>query len=154
MSKQNYIEALNWRLATIREELATLRQQIQEAFSEIEVKQKQASYLAELLSAEGVQLDDQDLVDLVQVQIADKAYQYLDQQDGKTPFHYKDLANNLMAQGVLISGKDPAANLLSHISRDDRFVRVAPGTYALKKWGLQVTTSKKRRTKKRRPTAK
>lgn len=36
-----------------------------------------------------------------------------------------------MAQGIRIVGKNPEANLLAHISRDQRFARVSRGMYTL-----------------------
>lgn len=43
--------------------------------------------------------------------------------------HYVALASTLRAQGVLIPGSKPEANLLAHMSRDGRFKKVGRGTY-------------------------
>lgn len=43
--------------------------------------------------------------------------------------HYIALATTLRAQGVLIPGSKPEANLLAHMSRDGRFKKVGRGTY-------------------------
>jgi hypothetical protein len=55
-------------------------------------------------------------------------------QESHVPMHYKDMAVTLESRGVHISGVDPAATLLSRISRDERFKRVKRGTYGLKGW--------------------
>lgn len=48
------------------------------------------------------------------------------------PCHYTELAKSLRAQGVLIPGTKPEANLLAHMSRDERFIKVGRGTYAVR----------------------
>jgi hypothetical protein len=48
------------------------------------------------------------------------------------PCHYADLARELRVQRVLIPGTKPEANLLAHMSRDERFVKVGRGTYAVR----------------------
>ena len=51
------------------------------------------------------------------------------------PMHYRDMAAVLQGEGVYIPGKDPAATLLSRMSRDSRFKRTKRrGVYALSKW--------------------
>ena len=50
------------------------------------------------------------------------------------PIHYRELAELLAAKGVYVPGRDPAANLLSHMSRDSRFRRFERGTYGLQHW--------------------
>jgi len=50
------------------------------------------------------------------------------------PIHYRDLAEILASKGVYVPGRDPAANLLSHMSRDSRFRRFERGTYGLQHW--------------------
>jgi hypothetical protein len=47
------------------------------------------------------------------------------------PRHYVELASELRAQGVLIPGAKPEANLLAHMSRDSRFQKVGRGIYAV-----------------------
>ncbi|NMC58668.1 MAG: hypothetical protein GYA51_04670, partial [Candidatus Methanofastidiosa archaeon] len=60
-----------------------------------------------------------------------------------------DIFKNISSKGILIPGKNPAANLLTQISRDNRFARVSPGTYGLKEWGIQPTLKNKKIIKKR-----
>ncbi|MCP3681859.1 MAG: hypothetical protein GY861_04140 [bacterium] len=71
------------------------------------------------------------------------------------PVYYKEIANTLMSNGVFIPGKDPAANLLAHINRDERFSRVGRGIYALDEWGLQKESrSKSKRSRSRKKQTK
>jgi len=65
------------------------------------------------------------------------------------PLHYKEIADKLQERNVYIPGKNPAATLLSRISRDSRFKRAMKrGVYALSTWRMPST--KRRRTKSRK----
>lgn len=68
------------------------------------------------------------------------------------PLHYKELTARLKERNVFIPGKDPAATLLSRISRDKRFKRAKKrGIYALSSWRMRDVkkkSSKKRKKKK------
>ena len=150
-TKEEYIRGLQWRLDSIKKEIATLQNKIQELFREVENKQQQAQNIIMLLASEGSNVDDPELVSLTNVAIADLAYDYLSSQGNNKSIHYNDLTKNLMSKEVLIPGKIPAANLLSHISRDERFVRTAPGTYGLKEWGLsEMPPSRKKKSRRRK----
>ena len=50
----------------------------------------------------------------------------------KGTLHYRQIAAELAERGSFVPGARPEANLLTHIVRDDRFVRVARGRYGLK----------------------
>ena len=51
------------------------------------------------------------------------------------PLHYRVLHEQLAAAGIYVPGKDPPANLIAHMSRDDRFGRTAGrGMYGLTAW--------------------
>jgi len=53
------------------------------------------------------------------------------------PMHYKHIAAKLQERNAYIPGRNPAATLLSRMSRDNRFVRTEKrGTYALLTWRL------------------
>ena len=88
-----------------------------------------------------------------QKSISDMAYEKLSQSATKEPIHYRRLADLIIADGKLIPGQDPAANLISHLSRDTRFVRVGRGTYGLAEWGLEpvkkVSSRKKKSTRRK-----
>jgi hypothetical protein len=150
MSHKEYIEILRARLNTIREELDVLHKQASSIMREIEAKQQVAQHLTELLAAEGYHVDDEELASLSQTRPVDLAFEYLEQQDGHSPIHYKELTTVLISKGSLIAGKDPAANLLTQISRDSRFVRVGPGKYGLAKWKIKPRISARPRRKKRK----
>lgn len=45
--------------------------------------------------------------------------------------HYQVLLAQLKELGVHVPGKDPAANLITHLSRDARFIRTGRGEYGL-----------------------
>jgi hypothetical protein len=53
------------------------------------------------------------------------------------PLHYKDIAALLRGGNVYIPGRDPAATLLSRMSRDARFERTQRGTYRLSAWPVR-----------------
>ena len=143
-----FIEALTNRLSILKNEISALQDEIQGLFISVEKKQKQAQHILLLLSAEGHTVEDQDLRSLGQIQISQIVFEQMNSDSKKTPIHYRDLTNEIQSKGILLPGKDPAANLLSHISRDERFVRVAPGTYGLNSWGLEPYKPRKRRRKK------
>lgn len=44
--------------------------------------------------------------------------------------HYEALLARVTERGVEVPGRNPAANLVAHMSRDKRFKRVGRGTYA------------------------
>ena len=144
-SKEEYIQGLHWRLNALKEEIAELQVKVQEMWRTIEVKRGQAQHIMDLLSAEGSKVNDPDALALGTSAVNDIAYDYFKTRDNKQPIHYHDLANALMSKGTQIPGQNPAANLLSHISRDERFVRTAPGTYGLAEWGLSEMKLRRRR---------
>ena len=67
------------------------------------------------------------------------------------PLHYRLMALQLSESGVHLAGKDPAATLLSKMSRDDRFKRAPErGVYGLATWRMRKSSSGKRRAKPKR----
>jgi hypothetical protein len=150
MSDKEYIEVLTSRYNTIRGELDVLHKQHSSIMQEMVAKQEVAQHLSELLAAEGHQVDEVRVVGTSQSRPVDLAFECLDQQDGHSPIHYKELASILIAKGAIIAGKDPGANLLAQINRDSRFVRVGPGKYALAKWKIRPRVPARSKRKKRR----
>ena len=149
-TRENYIQSLHWRLNDLKSEIAELQIRIQDIFLVLEQKREQAQHIMKLLATEGVEIDDPELASLTMA-ISDIVNKYLSSQGNKSPVHYNNITQALMSKGILIPGKNPAANLLSHISRDQRFVRTSPGTYGLKEWGIsEMKTPSKRKTKKRK----
>lgn len=45
--------------------------------------------------------------------------------------HYADIYKQLFKRGVQIKGKNPKQNLISYLSRDERFIRTGKGFYEL-----------------------
>lgn len=67
------------------------------------------------------------------------------------PLHYRLLALKLSESGVYLAGKDPAATLLSQMSRDERFKRSPErGVYGLASWRMRRSPSKKGKAKEKR----
>ena len=67
------------------------------------------------------------------------------------PLHYRLMARQLSENGVFLAGKDPAATLLSKMSRDDRFKRAPDrGVYGLASWRMRKSSGGKRKTKPKR----
>ena len=65
------------------------------------------------------------------------------------PLHYRKLTQELSDIGVHIAGKDPAATLLSKMSRDIRFKRAPErGEYGLAVWQMRKRSTKKRKAKR------
>ena len=80
---------------------------------------------------------------------ADAAYDLLSAL-GK-PLHYRLMALQLSENGIFLAGKDPAATLLSKMSRDDRFKRAPDrGVYGLATWRMRKSSGGKRKTKSKR----
>ena len=149
LEREHYLETLKLRLSQLKEEIIDGQNEIQKRFKKIETKQKQIKNITQLLAAEGMQLDDPELASITDAPIADLAYEFLKGDKTHKPYHYSDIAKKLMSQGVLIPGKNPSANLLTHISRDGRFTRTASGTYGLKEDGHLPATKTKRRRKRK-----
>ena len=137
---------LSWR-DQARERLVELRERQAELVRAISATDSQLRNVLALLESEGYSESRGIPSELYpNGPIADCAYSILDETG--QPTYYKDLAARMLEIGVSIPGKDPAANLLSHIGRDDRFQRVKRGTYALTEWKLPK--QKKRRAKRKR----
>lgn len=103
-------------------------------------------HIIALLKLEGHSVENEELINsnsTSDASITDNAFNLLSKIH--IPLHYKDISEKLRGQGIYISGVNPAATLLSRISRDERFKRVKRGTYGLKGW--RINTSKKKRSK-------
>jgi hypothetical protein len=149
MLNDPYKESLIRKLDVLRDEIKENERKVQLIFAEIDSKQKQAEHIIELLKIEGLDPNIDDLQDFGNISLADIAFNHLERSNNPSPIHYKQLAKEILSSGKPISGKNPEANLLSHISRDDRFDWISPGTYALKKWGIQPLKSRPRRKRRK-----
>jgi hypothetical protein len=65
------------------------------------------------------------------------------------PTHYRQLVSLLADRNVYVPGKDPGANLIAHISRDDRFVRTGRGIYGLAEWPSVASSGSRARSRSR-----
>lgn len=147
--ESEFISVLQKKFEGLREKKEQKEMDIKVMLNDIEVIQKSMDSIVQLLQIEGVNLDEQLLKGVSQATISDVAYDYLNNSPDKKSMHYVDILNGLLADGKPVSGKNPAANLLTHISRDKRFVRVSPGTYGLGEWGLEAPKSiKKKKARK------
>lgn len=147
--KSEYIKALKWRLQEIKVSIEDDRRHVRDLLNVIDEKEHQAGYILKLLQAENVSLED-DSFHLAPMSVSDMAYEVLLRQNEHNPIYYRDLAKLIIAEGKLIPGQDPAANLISHLSRDERFVRTDRGTYSLREWGHKPAKKIHRRSKRKR----
>ena len=152
MDEKEYIEMLEGKLQEVTSEINELQEKVRGLYADISIRQEQAQSSLQLLQFEGHKVEGVDTEDVGQLNLSDLVFVYLEDLGKEKPVHYRELANELLSRGTVITGKDPAANLLSHINRDERFVRTAPGTYGLEKWGLEPM--KTRRRSKRKKTKK
>jgi hypothetical protein len=144
------VDVLQKKLETLKAEKDQKARDIKDLLNNIEIIQKSIDSIVQLLQIEGIGFDEQFLKDVRQVSISDIAYDYLHASTEKKPLHYMDIFNGLLAAGKPIPGKNPSANLLTHISGDKRFTRVSPGTYGLSEWGLEAPKPKARKTVRRK----
>lgn len=145
---EQYINSLRTKIEILQQETIEDKKRVQELLKAIGFREEQIEYIRKLLEAEGVALNGYQLNSALILSVSDMAYEVLSKQEEHKPIHYRDLAEMIMTEGKLIPGKDPAANLIAHLSRDERFVRTAPGTYALSEWGYKPL--KKRRIRKKK----
>jgi len=50
------------------------------------------------------------------------------------PMHYRTLVDEMHNMGINVSGADPGLNLIAHIQKDKRIVRMKRGHYGLTSW--------------------
>ena len=66
-----------------------------------------------------------------------------------TPMQIRELMDAVQQRGVAIPGSGQQANLIAHISRDDRIVRPQRGFYGLREWGISDVAPKQRKRRRR-----
>jgi hypothetical protein len=71
-------------------------------------------------------------------------------QEAGRPVHISELMSALGERGTPIPGSGTQANVISHITRDDRIVRPSRGMYGLVEWGVQEAMPAKGKKKRRR----
>lgn len=136
-------------LETLKKEEAVLRDRLEPLTAEWRQKQEQiAAVERALVLLESEPSDGRHNVALPEgnsKRPADVAYRVL--ADAKQPLQYLRLLSLMETTGFTMKGTNPGANLLAHIGRDERIIRVGKGMYALREWNLRET-AKKRRGKK------
>lgn len=156
----SYTNALREKRLEVLGELDELRKQSAELAHRINAKEGQLRNLDDLLAAEGMGELEGDRA-VMNAAISRPSQRFLDQayeilQSAAEPLHYRDLARRLTADSVYIPGQDPAANLLTQMSRDERFGRAAKrGMYGLCEWpsmkaasGRQQSSGTSRRSRR------
>lgn len=136
-----YVDVLRHKRTEVLTEIETLRAQAAELANRLSAKESQLRNLDDLLSLEAGGLDGLDGsetsaargVPLKSQRFTDAAVAILVERG--TPTHYQDLVTALNDRGVYVPGKDPGANLIAHMLRDDRFARgPGRGLYGLSDW--------------------
>ena len=140
-----YTNVLSKKLAELQEIKNKKTSEISKLLSEVEVLQKSIENLVDLLKVEGFQVNSQIEKASSNATISELAHDYLMSQGNKQPRHYMDIYKAIISSGKQIPGKNPAANLLTHMIRDERFVRISSGTYGLSEWGLVALKSRRKR---------
>ncbi|MEX1247783.1 MAG: winged helix-turn-helix domain-containing protein [Anaerolineales bacterium] len=151
MAEDNeFIKALRSRLADYVSSIDQERKVVRGLLESIEQKEQHVLHIQKLLEAEGVNLEAEGMEVGLDVSLADLAHEVLSKEAKGQPVHYRELAQMIFKRGKNIPGKDPAANLIAHLGRDDRFQRAGRGLYGLTEWGLKPTSRKRRKSKRRR----
>lgn len=148
-----YIEDLRSALDALVAEEEELRRRIQPLFAEWRHKQEQIAALKralELLQTEpdssSYQLHESQGSNSMKP--VDIAYRTL--VEAGEPLHYERLLSLMEATGFSMPGTNPGANLLAHVGRDQRFIRVGSGMYGLAEWHLRAAPKRGRRKTRRR----
>ncbi len=142
------INSIRSALQSLRTEEQKLRGQIEPLMAQWRHKQEQIAALEhalELLEAEP-QISNLEVALQPDGRIGkptDLAYKVL--AEGGKPLHYRELLGLMEVAGFVMPGSNPGANLLAHVGRDKRIVRVGPGTYGLAEWGMKRAAARRRR---------
>ena len=128
-----------WKDALLQE-IKDLQAQLAPVEMELKVKQEKLAAIDRLLDLETHPIEvisaaHNSLVASNTKKVADVAYQVL--KSVGAPMYYRQLNEAITQAGFEVRGKDPATNLIAHISGDPRFQRVKRGTYALKEWKIK-----------------
>ncbi len=153
-----YVEVLKAKKASVLKELEELRARAAEIAALVNLREGQLKNLDELLGMEAgggphAASPDVQAAQARTLRLSDQAYEVL--RDKGEPLHYRELARLMTTHGVYIPGQDPAANLIAHLSRDQRFARTeGRGVYGLLEWpSVKVSSRGRSRRAKSRPTA-
>jgi hypothetical protein len=144
-----------WRRAT-EDDLRALRDRMAPLEAELRAKEEQLAAIDRLLALQRPELASSPMVEGERrtgeargaSSFLDAAAAHLAKEGA--PLHYREIHSRVVAAGREVPGRDGAANLLAHIGRDPRFVRVGRGTYALAEWRLAGLARRKRRKRGRK----
>jgi len=128
----DYLKALQTKRNGVWTELDALRAEWRQIEEQISVKEAQLRNLDELLALEGVPRltgPGENGVRATPVSFLDAAAEIVG--ESASGVHYQELLAALNSRGINVPGRDPGANLIAHITRDERFVRTGRGTYGL-----------------------
>lgn len=150
----SYEEVLKEKRAEVLAEIDGLRTQATELAGRIAAKEGQLRNLDDLLAIEAGATDGwandgspARVAPTKSQRFTDAAAEIL--AETGAPIHYVELTRRLGERGVYVPGKDPGANLIAHMLRDQRFSRVqGRGMYGLAEWP-RPTTSAPPRTRRR-----
>lgn len=153
-----YVEVLRDKRQTVVAEIERLRAEAAAIANRIATKESQLHNLEDLLALEGdsgapppSRLEGSSASARSQ-RFIDAAYETL-KSEGK-PLHYRELAQRLADAGVYVPGKDPAANLIAHMSRDPRFGRSTNrGVYGIVEWPAIRNAAQGRRPRAAHPAS-
>jgi hypothetical protein len=142
-----YVDVLRHKRSEVLGDIEGLRTQASELANRLAAKESQLRNLDDLLSLEAGGLDGLEGQDKSQPRGAPlKSQRFTDAAvalltERGVPTHYQELATALNDRGVYVPGKDPGANLIAHMLRDDRFARgPGRGMYGLSEWpGMRKT---------------
>jgi hypothetical protein len=138
-------------------EIDDLRRQAAEISGKLAIKESQLRNLDDLLAFEDGRVREASEFEMTPARerrsasFTDQTADILEQ--AAKPIHYRELVSLLADRQVHVPGKDPGANLIAHLTRDARFVRVGRGMYGLADWP-SVRTAGKRKPRKKRVTRK
>ncbi|HEY60540.1 MAG TPA: hypothetical protein G4N92_07660 [Anaerolineae bacterium] len=144
----NYIDELKNKLEALKQEILQDRKRVGSILKSIDEKETLIQNIVNLLRAEGIN-DFNENKGIESKQISDVAYDLFSKKEEKKGIYYRDIADEMQSEGFYIPGKDPSANLLAHLNRDKRFVRVGRGVYGLQEWGLKEVSTRRKKGKRK-----
>lgn len=158
-----YVAVLKSKRTEVLAEIDTLRLQATEIAGRIAAKEGQLRNLDDLLNLEdGEPQPHIGSTEPMPRVAATKSQRFTDAAveilaEKGTPIHYLELVRMLSEREVYVPGKDPGANLIAHMLRDERFSRAGGrGMYGLASWpGMRPSTArtaKGRRSRRIRTT--
>lgn len=153
MALSDEYECMIEEIKVIEKNTSELKKEYSGKLEQLESKKKNlqdaAQHLTALLRFKGIkpshsQSDINDgIIDFgfEKISVVDAAVSLLE--ESHQPLHYQEITKKLNDRNIHITGKNPAATLLSRINRDKRFKRGKKrGTYALSRWRLRGKKSK------------